>query len=126
VEPDTVIVSLNVLEDHPAGLLVGGWHVTGKTLGFERAPERFHHGVVVAVGPAAHAGDGADFFEQLPVGPAGVLAAAVAVNDEAWPGPAALPGLVQAPADQTSLRNDPSPPLPSKTPPVALQKVLLE
>jgi hypothetical protein len=42
-----------------------------------------HGGVVVAVGPAAHAGDGTDPCESGAIGLARVLAASVGVDDQA-------------------------------------------
>ncbi len=100
MEADTIIIGLDVLENHVAGFAACGGKVAGKALGLEGAPERFHHGVVVAVGPATHAGDGADFFEQLAVSSAGVLAAAITVDDEAGLGTVPRFGLVQPLADQ--------------------------
>ena len=92
MEPHAVVIGFDVLEDHLASFAVRGRKVAGKTLGLERTPERLHRGVVVAVAASAHAGHGADLAEQLPVSVTGILAALVAVDDEALARTAPLPG----------------------------------
>jgi len=62
---------------------------------FERAPGRFHGGIVVTVGPATHAGDGTGFGEGGAVGFARVLAASVGMDDQAGRGSALMQSHVQ-------------------------------
>jgi hypothetical protein len=93
MESDAVVVGFDVLEDHLSGFLMSGGKVGGKAFGLECAPERFHHDVVVAIGPSAHTGHGADLLEQLALSDTGVLTATIGVDEEAGPGTAALAGL---------------------------------
>ena len=54
----------------------------GQQFGFERAPTGFGLRVVVGVAGSAKAGQGAGFFDAAATSGAGVLAAAVGVDDE--------------------------------------------
>ena len=56
VEPHRVVEGLDVVKNHGPSLSTGGWDAGAKAFGLQRGPERFHGGVVVAVGRAAHAG----------------------------------------------------------------------
>lgn len=105
MEPHAVVIGFDVLEDHLAGLPVRGRRLARQALGFERAPERLHRGVVVAVAASAHAGPSADLAEQLPVSVTGILATLVAVDDEARAGTAPLPGGAQTLADEGGLQS---------------------
>ena len=56
VEPFWVIEGFDVIEDGQLGLVLGFKVVAMEPFGFERAPKRFHGGVVVAAAGGAHAG----------------------------------------------------------------------
>ena len=81
-----VIKSGDVIKDHGDGGGAGGRDVNAEGLGFERGPKRFHGGVVIAVAFAAHAGDGVAQAQIFAVRLAGILTAAIGVNDEAVQG----------------------------------------
>ena len=57
VEASSVVEALDVIEDCGGGVATKGRSYAVDQLVFERAPERFHSGVIVAVTPAAHGGD---------------------------------------------------------------------
>lgn len=63
-------------------IAAGGKAVAVDELVFERAPERFHGGVVVAVAFATHRGDAAVSGEDLAISGAHLLAAAVGVVED--------------------------------------------
>ena len=56
VEPFWVIERFDIVEDGQFSFGMGSEVAMVEPLGFERAPERFHSGVVVAVAGGAHAG----------------------------------------------------------------------
>ena len=56
VEPFRVIEGFDVIEDGQAGCLVGGEVFVMEPFSFERAPEGFHGGVVIAIAGGTHAG----------------------------------------------------------------------
>ena len=82
METHAVIKGVHVVEDRQARLGTGGAALSWEPFGFERGPEAFHVGVVVAVGFATHALMDLFLMQQLPVAAAGVLIALVAMMDE--------------------------------------------
>ena len=85
METHAVIKGVHVVEDPQARLGPGGAALFGKAFGFERGPEAFHVGVVIAVGFATHALMDLFLTQQLPVTAAGILMTLVAVVDESLP-----------------------------------------
>lgn len=86
VEPHGVVEGFDVVKDHGSCLGSGAWHSGAKAFGLQRCPERLHGGVVVAVGTAAHAGGDAAQLQTFAELGAGVLAATVAVVQQAFGG----------------------------------------
>ena len=56
VEAFRVIESFDIIEDGQVSGLMGWEVMVMERFGFERAPERFHGGVVIAVACGTHAG----------------------------------------------------------------------
>ena len=79
----TVVEDFDIVEDFCPGLVASLKAGSVDQLVLERVPETFGGGVVIAATTAAHAGDHAMGGECAAVALAGVLAAAVAVMDEA-------------------------------------------
>ena len=77
-----VIKDFDVIENFGAGLLVADKVSAIDEVEFERAPEAFHGGVVIAVAFAAHGGHQAGCPQGLPVSAAGVLDAAIGVEEQ--------------------------------------------
>jgi len=77
-----VIKDFDVIEDFSAGLAVAGKVAAIDQVEFESAPKAFHGGVVVTVTFAAHGGYQADRFESLAIITAGVLDAAIGVEEQ--------------------------------------------
>src|ERR1043165_2387635 len=77
-----VIEGFDVVEDLLPSLAVAEEHAPVDHLQFERAPEAFHRGVVVAVAFAAHGGGEAGLGQSSPVIPGGVLDAAIRVKEQ--------------------------------------------
>src|SRR6266481_2387411 len=77
VEPAPVVNGFNVFENHTPQPVLGPVGTLLQSLAFERAPERFHRRVVVAVGFSAHAGDQAAALQLLAVSPTGILDASI-------------------------------------------------
>ena len=82
VEAHAVIEGVHVVEDRQASLGTGGAALPRKPFGFERGPEAFYVGVVVAIGLATHALMDLFLTQQLSVAGAGVLVALIAMVDE--------------------------------------------
>ena len=80
--PLAVVEDFNVLKDGLAGLLPGGEGVTVNEFHFEGAPEGFHRGIVVTVAFAAHGCLGLAGGQGLAKFTAGILAAAIGVEDQ--------------------------------------------
>ena len=96
-----VIKGGDVIKDHGDGGGAGGRDVSAEGFGFERGPKGLHGGVVVAVAFVAHAGDGVTQAQIVAVRLAGILTAAIGVNDEAVQRHAATAvGLAQRADDQ--------------------------
>src|SRR5215210_3048770 len=86
----------DVVEDHGLGVVSGWRNNVVKTLGFESGPERFGGGVIVTVSPSTHALVDIELSQGGSEVMAGVLAALIAVVDEAGKAPSALgDGLVE-------------------------------
>ena len=87
VEAHTVVERLDVLEDRRPGLLPGPEERPIGELGLQRLEERLGAGVVVAVALAAHALANAAELQQPAERSAGVLHAAIGVEQQAlrWP-----------------------------------------
>ena len=83
VQPPTIVECLHVIEEGPVDLCRSEPRLAVNELGFKRAEERFHAGVVVAVARRAHAGEHLMVLEQLAIIGAGILAAAVGMVQEA-------------------------------------------
>lgn len=77
VEPRAVIKDFDPLEDGRARVGARGERLPMDQAAFERASEAFHHGVVVAVAPTAHARDHARLGQSLAISTTGVLDAPV-------------------------------------------------
>ena len=57
-----VVISLDVFEDLPTRLALGGEELIGwKTLRFERTGKRLRLGVIITIAAAAHAQIGSDY-----------------------------------------------------------------
>src|SRR5215210_6497607 len=80
----------DVVEDHGLGVVSGWRNNVVKTLGFESGPERFGGGVIVTVSPSTHALVDLELSQGGSEVMAGVLAALIAVVDEAGKAPSAL------------------------------------
>src|SRR5206468_7937686 len=83
VQPSAIVECLDVIEEGPVDLCRSEPRLAVNELGFKRAEERFHAGVVVAVARRAHAGEHLMVLEQLAIIGAGILAAAVGMVQEA-------------------------------------------
>ena len=68
-----VVKVVDVIVDGMPGLREVGEGTVLDEFGFERAPERFHDGIIVAVAPAAHAGDDFMSGQERLEGAAGIL-----------------------------------------------------
>ncbi len=73
MEPAPVVNGFNIFEDHAPHPVLGPLGTLLQSLALERAPERFHGGIVIAVALAAHAGDQAPALELLAIIPRGIL-----------------------------------------------------
>jgi hypothetical protein len=73
VQPLTIVADRQVVKASEPCLSPGG-EGADSALGFERAPEGFHHGVIVAVAGATHADGDVVLGEQGPIVMAGVRA----------------------------------------------------
>jgi len=96
----TIVKHFDVLEQCQACRgMRGQWLIE---FGLERAEEAFHHGVVVTVALASHAGDDPLIVQQLLERAAGVLHASVAVMDQSVGGirPPRLQRMLQCLFDQ--------------------------
>ena len=83
MEPHAVVKDFDPFKDGGLGFAARGEVPPVNEFAFQRAPEAFHGGVVIAVAPAAHAADHASGVEVLPVKLAGVLHAPVGVMHQA-------------------------------------------
>lgn len=54
MESARVIKSFDVIEEKCIGFCPCSWDTGMKAFGFESGPERFHSGIIVAVGAPAH------------------------------------------------------------------------
>ena len=77
-----VVKAFDVIEDFSAGLAVAGKVSAIDEVEFESAPEAFHEGIIVAVSFAAHRGHQAGLTECLTEIFAGVLNAAIRVEEQ--------------------------------------------
>ncbi len=77
VEPFWVIEGFDVIEDGQARVMMSVKVLEMEAFGFERAPERFHGGVVVTVSRRTHAGAQVTGMQQRPEGAAGILQSAI-------------------------------------------------
>ena len=77
-----IIEAFDVIEDGGAGLVAGGKVTPVDQVQFEGAPEAFPGGVVIAVAAAAHRGDQTSLTQRSPVTVAGVLDAAIGVEEQ--------------------------------------------
>jgi hypothetical protein len=82
VEPLAVVKDFDPLEDGGAGLCPRGEGAALHEFAFEAAPEAFHGGVVIAVAPAAHAGNDPGQRQPLAIVAAGILDALVGVMEQ--------------------------------------------
>ena len=83
MEALAVVKDLNEVKDRLAGLGASFEVAAVDEFVFEGAPEGFHGGIVVAVGFAAHGGDGLGALEGVAIVEAGVLHAAVGMEHQA-------------------------------------------
>src|SRR5687768_3347460 len=91
-----VVEALDVVEDHRPGLAAGCGQLAVEAFGLEGRPEGLHRRVVVAVAAAAHARADTETGELGGEVAAGVLAALVAMVDQAAePSGARGDGMVQ-------------------------------
>lgn len=104
VEPFRVIERFDVIKDGQGGLVMSLEVLLVERFGFESAPERFHGGVVVAVGAATHARLDLSRTEQLAKGIAGVLDAPVRMVKEPGGRTAGANSLLQSLCDQRALK----------------------
>src|SRR5271170_4166463 len=80
-----IVEGFDVIEDLSSSLGSGLEGAAVNQFQFEGAPEAFHGGVVIAVAAAAHGGDQAGVGEGLTIMTAGVLDAAIGVEEQvAW------------------------------------------
>ncbi len=86
MEPAPVIKGFDELEDGLASLSSGFEAAAVDEFLFERAPERFHGGVVIAAGFTAHGRYGFCVGQGLAKISAGVLATTIGVEKEFWQG----------------------------------------
>ena len=89
--PAGVIEALDVIKDHELSGAFGLRDVAGEALGLESGYEALREGIVIGVTRAAHAWGDVVESQLEPEGGGGVLAAAVAVMDEAGRDGVALP-----------------------------------
>ena len=85
-----VVEGLDVVEDHELGGGAGGRDEAAEAFGLEGGDEAFGQRVVVGIALAAHAAGDAPGGGELLEGVGGVLAAAIAVMDQARRRPLAL------------------------------------
>jgi hypothetical protein len=83
VEPSPVVSRFDKFKDLAAQTVLAPLRALAQRLAFERAPERFHGRVVVAVAFSAHAGDQAGALQLLAVKQAGVLHAPIRMMNDA-------------------------------------------
>lgn len=83
VDPHPVISDFDGLEEEASGLFPIQEDGLIEELVFESAPERFDRGIIIAVGPAAHARKDTGLFELSSIFSAGVLTAAIGMMNEA-------------------------------------------
>ena len=86
VKPLAVVEHFDVFEERRLGLLACGEVLLLRInqFNFQRAPERFHDGVVIAVGFAAHRGNSVGLFQGSSKVSTGVLDTAIGVEDQAF------------------------------------------
>ena len=77
-----IVKAFDEFKDVLAGLGAGGELAAVNQFEFEGAPEAFHGGVVVAVAFAAHGGHAARLGQRVPVVGAGVLNAAIGMEQQ--------------------------------------------
>ena len=78
-----VVVGIDVIEDFSASVVGVDETAALEHFGFECSYERLTPSVVIGVGPCGHALANSGMVEDLAVGSASVLAAAVAMEDDA-------------------------------------------
>jgi len=103
MDPRAVVEGLDVVEDCLASLVSGGEALAVDELDLESRPEALRAGVVMAVAAPAHADGDAGLAEFLPVIAAGILAAPIAVMDQALGRPAIGQRHVERSDDQGGL-----------------------
>ena len=82
MQSGTVIKGFDVIEDGGTSVGMCGEAVMVNEFVFEHTPKGFDEGVVIAVAFAAHGREQTVLIEQLAVGCAGELGAAIRVDDE--------------------------------------------
>ena len=82
VEPAPVVRAFDVFEEGASDPILGPGLTFRHGLTLERAPERFHGSVVVAVTLATHAGHQARSLKSVSIALAGILNASIGMMDE--------------------------------------------
>ena len=100
MEPDAVIEPFDESKDFCLCLGAGGELAAIDELEFERAPERFHGGIVVAIGFAAHGSQRPVVLQALAELGAGILAASIRMEEELSGGGAPKQGHLPTGQDQ--------------------------
>ena len=77
-----IVKGFDVIEDFGTSLAAGSEVAAIDQFEFKGAPEAFHGGVVVAIGFAAHGGEETRLVECLAVIGAGILDAAIGVDQQ--------------------------------------------
>jgi hypothetical protein len=105
VEPLSIIKDFNVVKEGGLCLEVVGEILVLDQFGFERAPEGFPGGIVVAVAGGAPAQDDLPAMQQLLEGAAGILESSIRMVEEPGGGPAHPEGLAQGFFHQRTLQS---------------------
>ena len=86
MEPTAVVIEFYILEQGTDRLFTGAQRLIDQ-FAFERAPERFHGGVVIAIALAAHAPQSLTAIQQRTIFLAAVLQSPIGMMQQASTGP---------------------------------------
>jgi hypothetical protein len=105
VAPHRVVECFNIVEDGKLSVPASDRHrFLDAGLGLERAPERFHGRIIVAISRPAHASLKASLGDGAKVAFVDILAASIGVMKQARRRPAPLQGLMQGSQDQGDVK----------------------
>jgi hypothetical protein len=88
VQPFVVVYQFNELGNAALSLVMIPIFAPVHLLGFERFHECLREGIVIRISAPAHADDCLVLLQQIRVGAAGILHAAIGVMHQPWPRPA--------------------------------------